>query len=152
MTLSSLVTQTVKNLPVMWETWAQSLGWENPLEKGMATHSSILAWEILTKEEPGRLQSMGSQTVRHDWATDIFTGPSCCFRWHYLIHFNGYVIFHCMYVYTYTYHIFFSQSSVDGHLGFFHVLAIVNSTIMNTGMHVSFWIMSSPYICPGMEL
>ena len=57
-----------------------------------------------------------------------------------------------MYVYIYTYHIFFIHSSVNGHLGFFHVLAIVNSTIMNTGAHVSFWIMSSPDICPGMEL
>ena len=44
---ASLVAQTVKNLPAMWETWVQSLGWEDPLEEGMATHSSILAWEIL---------------------------------------------------------------------------------------------------------
>ena len=63
---ASLVAQLVKNLPVMWETWVQSLGWENPVEKGMATHSSILALEILRKEKPGRLQSMGSQRVRHD--------------------------------------------------------------------------------------
>jgi len=48
------------------ETWVQSLGWEDPLEKGMVTHSSILAWEIPWTEEPGRLQSMGSQRVRHD--------------------------------------------------------------------------------------
>ena len=58
--------QTVKNLPVMWETGVESLGWEDPLEKGTATHSSILAWRILWKEEPGRLQSMGSQRIRHD--------------------------------------------------------------------------------------
>ena len=52
--------QTVKNLPVMQETWVQSLGWEDPLEEGMATHSSILVWRIpMNKEEPGRLQSMG---------------------------------------------------------------------------------------------
>ena len=63
---ASLVAQTVKNLPEMWETWIQSLGWEDPLEKGMATHSSILAWEIPWTEEPGQLQSMGSQRVRHD--------------------------------------------------------------------------------------
>ena len=56
----------VKNLPVMQETWVQSLGWEDPLEKGMATHSSILAWRILWTEEPGGLQSMGSQGVRYD--------------------------------------------------------------------------------------
>ena len=59
---ASLVAQTVKNLPAMQETWVQSLGWEYPLKKGMATHSSILAWrESLWTEEPGRLQSMGSQ-------------------------------------------------------------------------------------------
>ena len=51
--------QTVKNPPPLWETWDQSLGWENPLEEGMATHASILAWRIPWKEEPGALQSMG---------------------------------------------------------------------------------------------
>ena len=56
----------VKNLPVMWETWARSLGGEDPLEKGMATHSSILAWRIPRTEEPGGLQSMGSHSVGHD--------------------------------------------------------------------------------------
>ena len=58
----------VKNLPVMQETWVRSLslGWQDPLEKGMAIHSSILAWRILWAEEPGGLQSMGSQRVRHD--------------------------------------------------------------------------------------
>ena len=63
---ASLVAQTVKNLPVMQETWVQSLGWEDALEKGMVTHSSILAWRIPWSEEPGRLQSRGSQRVRHD--------------------------------------------------------------------------------------
>ena len=56
----------VKNLPAKQETWFQSLGWEDPLEKKMATHSSILAWETPWTEEPGRLQSMGSQRVRPD--------------------------------------------------------------------------------------
>ena len=56
----------VKNLPAMWETQVQSLGGEDHLEKGMATHSSILAWRIPWTEEPGKLQSMGSQSVRHD--------------------------------------------------------------------------------------
>ena len=60
---TSLVAQMVKRLPTMWETWVQSLGWEDPLEKEMATHSSILAWKIPWMEEPGRLQSMGSQRV-----------------------------------------------------------------------------------------
>ena len=58
--------QTVKNLPAMQETWIESLGWEDPLEKGMATHSNILAWRIPWTEETGKLQSMGSQKVRHD--------------------------------------------------------------------------------------
>ena len=55
----SLVAQMVKNLPAMQETWVQSLGQEDPLEKGMATHSSILVWRILRTEEPGGLQSIG---------------------------------------------------------------------------------------------
>ena len=58
--------QTVKHLPAMQETGVQSLGQEDPLEKEMATHSSILAWKISWTEEPGRLQSVGSQRVRHD--------------------------------------------------------------------------------------
>ena len=57
--------QMVKNLPAMQETWVRSLGWEDSLEKRMATHSSILAWRIPRTEEPGGLQSMGSQTVGH---------------------------------------------------------------------------------------
>ena len=63
-----LVAQMVKSLPAMWETWVWSLGWEDPLEEGMATHSSILAWRIPWTEEPGGLQSTGSQRVGHDWA------------------------------------------------------------------------------------
>ena len=59
---ASLVAQTVKNLPAMKETWVQSLGWEDPLEKGMAAHSSVLAWRISWTEKPGGLQSMGSQS------------------------------------------------------------------------------------------
>ena len=66
---SSLVTQSVKNLPKMWETWVQSLGQEDPLEKEMATHSSILAWRNPWTEGPGELQSMGSQKVRYDEVT-----------------------------------------------------------------------------------
>ena len=56
----------VKNPPAMPETWVQSLGWEDPMEKGLATHSSILAWSISWTEEAGVVQSMGSQRVRHD--------------------------------------------------------------------------------------
>ena len=63
---TSLVAQMVKRLPAMQETRVQSLGWENPLEKEITTHSSILAWKIPWVEEPGRLQSMGSQRVGHN--------------------------------------------------------------------------------------
>ena len=70
---SSLVAQMIKNLPAMQETRFWSLGQEDPLEKGMATHSSILAWRIPWTEEPGRLQSVGSKTVGHNWATNACT-------------------------------------------------------------------------------
>ena len=60
---TSLVVQTVKNLPAVWETWIRSLGQEDALEKGMATHSSILAWRIPGTEKPGELQSIGLQRV-----------------------------------------------------------------------------------------
>ena len=62
----SLVAQMVKNLPAMQETWVRSLGQEDPLEKEMATHSSILVWKIPWTEEPDGLQSMGSQRVRYN--------------------------------------------------------------------------------------
>ena len=66
LTKASLVAQMVKYLPAMQETWFQSLGQENPLQKEMATHSSILAWRIPWTEEPGGLQSTGSQRVGHN--------------------------------------------------------------------------------------
>ena len=69
---ASLVAQLVKSLPAIWETCVQSLGWEDPLEKGMVTHSSILAWKILGTEEPGGLHSMGSKRIGHDWVTNTF--------------------------------------------------------------------------------
>ena len=74
---ASLVAQRLKRLPGMQETWVRSLGWEDPLEKEMATYSSTLAWRIPWREEPGRLQSMGSQGVGHDWVTSLsFLYPS----------------------------------------------------------------------------
>ena len=63
----------VKNLPAMQETWVRSLGREDPLEKKMAPHFSILAWRIIYTEEPGGLQSMGSQRVRYDQLTNAYT-------------------------------------------------------------------------------
>ena len=67
---ASLVAQMLKNLPAMWKTWVRSLDQEGLLEKGMATHSSILAWRIPWTEEPDGLWSMGSLRVRHDWLTN----------------------------------------------------------------------------------
>ena len=63
---ASLVAKVVNNLPAMQDPWVPSLGWEDPLENGMATHSSILAWRIPRTEEPGKLQSMGSQRAGQD--------------------------------------------------------------------------------------
>ena len=68
---ASLVAQRVKHLPAMQDTRVRSLGWEDPLEKEMSTHFSTLAWKISCTEEPGRLQSMGLQSVGHDWATSL---------------------------------------------------------------------------------
>ena len=65
--------QRVKHLLAMWGTWVRSLGWDDSLEKGMATHSSIPAWRIPWTEELGGLQSMGSQKVGHDRMTNTFT-------------------------------------------------------------------------------
>ena len=73
---ATLVPQLVKNLPAIQETQVWFLGWGNPLEKGMATHSSILTWRIPWTEEQGRLQSMGSQRVRNDWAKFTFSFKS----------------------------------------------------------------------------
>ena len=74
--VGSLVAQTVKNLPAV-QAWVQSLGQENPLEKEMATHSSILTWRIPWTEEPGGLQSMGLQRAGNDWAANTLVGESC---------------------------------------------------------------------------
>ena len=80
-TRASLVAQMVKNPPAIQETWLWSLGWDNPLEKGMDTHFSIFAWRITWTEEYGRLQSMGSQRVGHNWETNAHTWIAdslCC--------------------------------------------------------------------------
>ena len=75
---TSLVVQTVKNPPAIQETRVRSLNQEDPLEKGMATHSSILAWRIPWTEEPGGLQFMGFQRVGHDWMTNTHTNAHTC--------------------------------------------------------------------------
>ena len=86
---ASLVAQTVKNLPAMWETQVWSLGQKDSLEEDMTTHYSILAWRIPWTEEPGGLQSMGSQRVGHDWATNThthFSISSLISPWNVLAH------------------------------------------------------------------
>ena len=70
--IASLVAQSVTNLPAVQEIWVRSLGLEDPLEKEMVTHSSILTWKISRTEEPGGLQSIGLQRVGHDWATNTY--------------------------------------------------------------------------------
>ena len=87
---ASLVAQSVKNLPVVQETRVQSLGWEDPLEREMATHSSILAWKISWTKEPRGLQYMELQRVRHDWATNTNTKDPICHNkdWRFLIPHN----------------------------------------------------------------
>ena len=72
-----LVAQVVKCLLTMWETWVRSLGQEDPLEKGMTTHSSIHAWKIPWTKEPGGLQSMGSQRIGHNWVTSLHFRDIC---------------------------------------------------------------------------
>ena len=81
---ASLVAQMVTHLPAMWETRVWSLGLEDPLEKEMATHSSTLAWRIPCPEEPGGLQSMGSQRVRHNWVTNTFTFSLKSMSWSWM--------------------------------------------------------------------
>ena len=76
---ASLVAQMVRNLSAMQEPWVWSLGWKDPLEKEMATHSNTLAWRIPWTEESGGLWSTGSQRIRHDWATFIHSVIQCLF-------------------------------------------------------------------------
>ena len=92
---TSLVAPMVKRLSTMRETWVWSLGRENPLEKEMAIHSSAIAWKIPWTEEPDRLQSMGSQRVRHDWATSLILAMNtpCSFCEECWLHLKGGIVF-----------------------------------------------------------
>ena len=109
--MASLVAQTVKHLPAMWETWVQSLGQEDPLEKEMATHSSTRAWKTPYMEESGGLPAMGSQRVRQHWVTSI----SEC----YMVGFIKYVAFP-------DWLLLFSNE----HLWFLHVFSWLDSSLL----------------------
>ena len=90
--IASLVAQRLKHLPATRETWVRSLGWEDPLEKEMATHSRILAWRTPWTEEPGGLQSMGLQRVGLDWATSLslsLYGAQCLVKHQIRCHSEG---------------------------------------------------------------
>ena len=121
----------------MRETRVWFLGWEDPLEKEMAIHSSTLAWKIPWMEEPDRLQSMGSQRVRHDWATSLSLSLSETISRSIHVAANGIV----SYFFESMYHILFIHPSVNGHLGYFCVFAIINSAAINIGVHASCTVM-----------
>ena len=116
----SLVAQMVKNLPVMQETQAWSLGQEDPLEKEMATQFNILAWKIPQTEKPGKLQSTESQRVGHDWATNTFT-----FHYHKL---NSHIIYGSVWGYL----IFRVALSIN--IGWMNVLS--NSSLASTNFYI----------------
>ena len=104
LTVASLVAESVKNLPAVQETRVQSLGWEDPLGKVIASHSSILAWKISWTEEPGGLQSMGSQRVGHNWATNTYSFTRICAifvnKSYFYQHFNNHqdLLLFCLWV------------------------------------------------------
>jgi len=109
----SLVAQTVKRLSTIWETRVRSLGREDPLEKEMAIHSSSTVWKIPWTEEPGRLQSMGSQRVGHNWATSLhFT----LLQWHGIYKKRSLSAFHLSYILTNSIKAHFPVNSVKCHL------------------------------------
>ena len=109
---ASLVAQRVKNPPAMRETWVQSLGWEDPLEEGMAIYSSILAWRMPWTEEPGGLQSMGSQRVGQTerlstQSLQAMSSPtlpiySCCLFFQIKFYWNAVLFFGLLVTYSYN--------------------------------------------------
>ena len=126
--LSTLVAQLAKKLPAMWETCVWSLDWKDPLEKGTATHSSILAW---------RIQSMGSQRVGHDWATFTSMSVSIIVSRSIQVVTNDRIFFFFVAEIN-KYYIFFIHSSVSGSLGCFHIMTILTNTAVNVRVQISF--------------
>ena len=129
--------QRVKCLPAVQETWVWSPGWEDPLEKEMATHSSTLAWNIPWTEEPGRLQSRASQGVAHDWATSLLSSKKLedCSLWSYrVLFFKELVECNDLTVYLYllcTYHVLtIALHVLTSHLNFTTALEVGSIVII----------------------
>ena len=137
---ASLVAQLQKNPPTMRETWVWFLGWEDPLEKGTATPSSILAWKISWTEEPGKLQSLGSQRVGHNWATSLQLVSLCIILPKSNPCYSKWQDFLLFWLNNIPLCILFIHSSISGCLGCFCVLATVNSAAVNMGCRYLFWV------------
>ena len=156
----------VKNLPAMQEMWFASLGGEDPLEKGMAAHSSILPLEIPGTEEPSGLLSMGLQWVRYDLVTKSPPPPPSVCDW--LISFsrmskvqlcdgtclNFFLFDAAYYCIVCIYYILLIYLHVDGHLDCFHFFTVVTNAALNIGVQTSVLSLLSLLldVCPGVEL
>ena len=129
--LRVLVVKNPATMQELQEMCVWSLGWEHPLEKGMANHSSILDWRIPWTEETGGLQAIASQRVGHDWSY-----LACSIPYTYI--YTPYIYIY-IYIYIFIYHIF-NHSFINGALRCFHILAILNISAINLGMCISFQI------------
>ena len=152
---ASLVAQMVKNLPARRETWIRSLTQEDPLEKEMATHSSILAWRIPWTEEPGGLQSMGSQRVGYEWATNTELNTFFPLVVEILVFFNIGQVSHWLYgnpaivFHLISYHNFFQTQLLNGYMFLGICLSLCNfiSKSGDTNSHLNGWVIIKECIC-----